>query len=88
LPVDPLQLGADRSPFFAADQFLPTSFSQLGGHPTWIQDASYPACPDCENTMMFVAQLDHDDIEDFSEGLFYAFLCPNCRTTATTYQQT
>ena len=88
LPIDPLQLGANRSPFFAADQFLPTSFSQLGGHPTWIQDASYPACPDCGNTMMFVAQLDHDDIEDCSEGLFYAFLCPNCRTTATTYQQT
>lgn len=88
LPVDPLQLGASRPSFFAADQFLPTSYSQLGGHPTWIQDASYPACPECGNTMMFVAQLDHDDIEDCSEGLFYAFLCPNCRTTATTYQQT
>lgn len=88
LPVDPLQLGANRPPLFAADQFLPTGFSQLGGHPTWIEDASYPACPECGDTMMFVAQVDHEDIEDCSEGIFYAFLCPACRMTATTYQQT
>lgn len=88
LPVNPLQLGANRPPFYVADQFLPTSFSQFGGHPTWIQNASYPDCPDCGNAMMFVAQVDHDDIEDCSEGVFYAFLCPTCRMTATTYQQT
>ncbi len=88
LPIDSLQLGAKRSPLFAADEFLPTRFSQLGGHPTWVQDATYPVCPVCQNTMMFVAQVDHDDIKDYSEGVFYAFLCPDCRSTATTYQQT
>lgn len=87
LPVDPLKLGAARSALFAADQFLPTRFSQLGGHPTWIQDAAYPACPDCGDTMIFVGQIDHDDIEEYSEGLFYAFICQPCQKTATCYQQ-
>ncbi len=88
LPVDALTPGRHRSPFFAANQFLPTTFSQLGGHPTWIQDAEYPRCPDCKQTMMFLAQVDHADIEKASEGMYYAFVCPSCRTTATTYQQT
>jgi hypothetical protein len=38
--------------------------------------------------MMFLAQLDHADIEDFTEGMYYAFVCPTCITTATSYQQT
>jgi hypothetical protein len=38
LPVNSMRQGNLRSPLFAADPFLPVSFSQLGGHPTWIQD--------------------------------------------------
>jgi Domain of unknown function (DUF1963) len=77
-----------RTPLSAASQFLPTTFSQVGGHPTWIQDANYPNCPICSKTMMFLAQVDCDDIKDCSEGLFYAFVCIDCRMTATSYQQT
>ena len=88
LPNDVLQLGRQRSPLFAADQFLPTSYSQLGGHPTWIQDAEYPNCPECAETMMFLAQINREDIEDLAEGMYYGFICPTCRTTATSYQQT
>ncbi|MDN8599264.1 DUF1963 domain-containing protein [Citrobacter sp. S2-9] len=87
LPINGMQLGNTRSPLFAADPFLPTSFSQLGGHPTWIQDALYPHCPECSRTMMFLAQLDYADIEQYGEGMLYAFICPDCRTTATSYQQ-
>ncbi|MEZ5326970.1 MAG: hypothetical protein R3F19_18120 [Verrucomicrobiales bacterium] len=88
LPENNLTPGAQRSALFAADQFLPTTFSQLGGHPTWIQDSAFPECPDCIATMLFLGQIDRDDIEKVSEGVYYAFLCPTCRTTATAYQQT
>ena len=36
---------------------------------------------------MFVAQLDNSDFK-YQEGVFYAFLCTQCRVTATSYQQT
>ena len=88
LPRNPLVPAAKRTPWFAADDFLPTTFSQVGGQPTWVQDASHPVCPDCSKTMRFLAQLDHADIEAHSEGIFYAFVCMGCRTTATMYQQT
>ena len=87
LPVNSMRQGNLRSPLFAADPFLPVSFSQLGGYPTWIQDAEYPLCPQCSHTMMFLAQLDYADIEQYGEGIIYAFICPECRTTATSYQQ-
>ncbi len=87
LPEDALTLGKPRSPFVAADQFVPAAFSQLGGHPTWIQDADYSCCLECGQTMMFLAQVDHGDIET-AEGIYYAFVCQACQTTATTYQQT
>jgi hypothetical protein len=88
LPKDCLCLDGSRSPLFAADQFLPVSVSQLGGHPTWVQDATYPKCPSCSQTMIFVAQIAHDEVEDHSEGTYYSFVCEGCKTTATTYQQT
>jgi hypothetical protein len=72
LPRDPLSVADARPALFAADQFLPTTFSQIGGHPTWVQDAAYPRCPKCSKTMMFLAQVDHDDIEDCAEGIYTA----------------
>jgi hypothetical protein len=88
LPQDSLHIAEARSAMHAADQFLPTQFSQLGGHPTWVQNSAYPKCLECSRTMMFLAQLDHQDIEEYSEGTFFAFVCLNCRMTATVYQQT
>ncbi|WP_197528880.1 hypothetical protein [Aeoliella mucimassa] len=88
LPTDCLHLAAERPPLFAANQFLSTTFSQLGGHPTWIQCAAYPTCPECKQTMMCLAQIDHSEIEEYAEGTYYAYLCPECRVTATNYQQT
>jgi hypothetical protein len=75
-----------RPPMCAAHEFLPTTFTQIGGHPTWIQDSAYPTCPQCRKTMVFIAQLDRTDID--IEGIYYAFLCATCRVTATNYQQT
>jgi hypothetical protein len=77
-----------RSPWHAADQFLPTTFSQIGGHPAWIQDALYPECPKCHQTMIFVGQVACEDIDEYMEGIYYAFLCSKCHATASCYQQT
>jgi len=38
--------------------------------------------------MMFLAQLDRHDIERYSEGTYFAFICLECMATATIYQQT
>ncbi|MFF2889293.1 DUF1963 domain-containing protein [Paenibacillus sp. NPDC057967] len=61
--------------------------SQIGGHPAWIQDAEYPACPCCSETMEFIGQIDMEQAAD-SEGIYYAFLCRACLIAAVNYQQT
>ena len=80
--------GQSRAADYAANEFLPTSFSQLGGMPTWIQDSAFPSCPSCNKTMTFVAQISNEDIDDYSEGMYYNFICTDCIITATNYQQT
>ena len=87
LPQDSLTTGSKRPALSAASWLLPTTFSQIGGHPTWIQDSAYPTCPTCSQTMMFLAQVANDEIQNYSEGIYYAFVCATCRTTATGYQQ-
>jgi hypothetical protein len=75
-----------RPPIRAVDWCMPVTTSQIGGLPCWIQDAEYPSCPNCQKTMTFVAQLDNGHFSGY-EGIYYAFLCANCRITATSYQQ-
>ena len=77
-----------RSPWHAGMDSLPTQYSQIGGHPTWVQDAEYPTCGACNQTMPFIGQISCEDIEPHREGIFYAFLCSGCAMTASTYQQT
>lgn len=76
-----------RSPFYAAIWELSQHGTQLGGHPSWIQDAYYPPCPCCSKSMRFVGQIAWEDIEDYGEGIYYMYVCPEDRLTATTYQQ-
>ena len=98
LPRDPSSWGrmpwsgvavrlSPRPAHHAADWCLPTTLSQIGGQPAWVQDLAYPNCLRCGLTMLFLAQLDTAAFRGH-EGVYYAFLCPTCRTTATTYQQT
>ena len=79
---------APRSPWHAGMDSLPTQYSQVGGHPTWVQDAEYPTCSHCNQTMQFIGQISCEDVEPNREGIFYAFLCADCAMTASTYQQT
>jgi hypothetical protein len=83
-----VRASATRSPWHAAMDSLPTQYSQIGGHPTWVQDSEYPTCGSCARTMPFIGQISCEDIEPNREGIFYAFLCPDCVMTASTYQQT
>lgn len=75
-----------RSPYYAAEWALTQHDSQIGGHPSWVQDAKYPTCPICAKRMRFIAQVDWADFGD-EEGIFYMFLCQEHTLTATVYQQ-
>lgn len=77
-----------RDPFMGIHQDIPISHSQIGGYPTWYQDAEYPTCLECNQLMKFIGQLDQGDIEEFGEGVIYAFLCNSCQVACTGYQQT
>ncbi|MBN1056078.1 MULTISPECIES: DUF1963 domain-containing protein [unclassified Clostridium] len=63
-------------------------FTKIGGIPTWIQDAEYPQCPKCGEKMMFVGQVSMEDLEAYGEGIYYGFICNECKIAATGYQQT
>ena len=89
LPEDCLVLSSNPRPAsYAANEFLPTTYSQVGGMPTWIQDFAYPDCPSCGNTMKFIAQISNEDIMDCGEGTYYMYICSGCGISATNYQQT
>lgn len=89
LPRNCLALGSRaRSPVESADWLVPgVSFSQLGGHPTWVQDADYPECPGCRQAMPFIGQISNEDCREFGEGIYYLFACGRCGVAATNYQQ-
>jgi hypothetical protein len=79
---------AARSCMLSADWLLPdVAYSQVGGHPTWVQDSYYPNCPDCSATMVFVGQISNEDYDQSMEGIYYAFSCSECGVSATNYQQ-
>ena len=60
---------------------------RAGGEPTWIQHASYPACPGCTRTMSAAGQIAIADLWD-SEGICYLLWCDPCAISAVIYQQT
>ncbi len=65
---------------------------RVGGHPTWVQSAEYPGCPQCGETMIFLLQLDSDlplaqgdDVQNLwmwgSGGIGTVFWCDACRVS-------
>jgi hypothetical protein len=71
------------------------NLSRLGGHPSWVQNADYPPCPECGRLMTFLIQLDavlpagRDESEEiFGEEVFYGFWCDRCRVSAFKWQNT
>ncbi len=71
------------------------NLNRVGGEPCWIQDAEYPQCPSCENTMHFLMQLDSDlptaDAGEWlwgSGGIGYVFWCDTCKVSGHLWQCT
>lgn len=71
------------------------NLNRIGGEPCWVQDAEYPSCPHCANTMRFLFQLDSDlPTADGGEwlwgsgGICYAHWCDSCRVSAFLWQCT
>jgi hypothetical protein len=89
LPADVLVFSHSTRHWISAADWcsLGESISQLGGHPTWIQDAYYPECPECESLMAFIAQLAVEDVDEYGEGIYYMHVCRKCGVAATHYQQ-
>lgn len=84
-----LALGvARRTPFEALGRLMldQTGSSQLGGHPDWVNDATYPVCPSCGRRMECVGQVSWDEI-GLAEGMNYACVCLPCGKATTVYQQ-
>lgn len=89
LPTGCLVLGGEERHWLESADWLVggVRFSQIGGLPTWIQEARYPDCPECGRAMPFIAQLSNEDIEEYGEGIYYMFACTDCGVAATSYQQ-
>ena len=77
-----------RSPSETISQFTYNTKSQIGGYPTWIQDAEHINCIECGKKMKYVGQIEMGEIEQYGEGNYYFHKCVDCGTTGTNYQQT
>jgi hypothetical protein len=77
-----------RPPLESGDWLAPVEeFSQIGGHPTWVQDAEYPQCPGCQQPTPFIDQLSNEDYEKYGEGIYYLFAYGQCGVVSTNHQQ-
>ena len=50
---------------------------QLGGEPSFIQEAEWPVCPSCAKPMSFYGQFDsiNDEFVIADCGMIYVFIC-------------
>jgi hypothetical protein len=71
------------------------NLNRVGGSPSWIQDADYPTCPECQSVMPFLAQFDSDlPMETGGEwmwgsgGICYVHWCSACSISAAFWQCT
>jgi hypothetical protein len=71
------------------------NLNRLGGEPSWIQGAQYPACMACGRTMAFLLQLDSGlhagEPGEWlwgSGGIGYFFWCDPCRVSGALWQCT
>lgn len=81
------QSSEKRLSTYTISEYVEITKSQIGGMPTWINDPDYHICPDCGNTMKFVAQIDMEDVEEYGEGLYYFFYCDDCKVVSSSYGQ-
>lgn len=89
IPENTLKVSSEkRLPSYTISEFTYNAKSQIGGFPTWIQDAEHINCIDCNKKMQYIGQIDMGEVEEYGEGNYYFHYCPDCKTTGTNYQQT
>jgi hypothetical protein len=89
IPENSLKVAAEhRLPSYTISPSTYNTRSQIGGYPTWIQDAEHLNCPDCAQKMNYTGQFDTGEAEPAGDGIYYFHHCPDCKTTGTSYQQT
>lgn len=71
------------------------NLNRIGGHPTWVQSAEYPGCPECGTAMRFLLQLDSNfQMAEGGEwmwgsgGMAYIFWCDACHISGLLWQCT
>ncbi len=79
---------SEKTSMQSISQFIEINKSQIGGYPTWVQDSEYLSCPQCNESMKFVGQIDMEDVEEYGEGIYYFHYCEKCNMTGSNYQQT
>ncbi len=71
--------GSMRDCFSAVDSGRSYNLSQIGGFPTWPQDANFPHCVECGQTMLFFIQAESMDFPVLQyEGVYHFFVCQGC----------
>lgn len=88
LKKEPLtEEAAELLPFKWADRDIGTRH-RLGGEPSFVQAADYPACSNCDETMTFYGQLDsiNDEYTLADVGLVFVFVCFDCFTSTSFIQ--
>ncbi len=71
--------GSMRDCFSAVDSGRSYNLSQIGGFPTWPQDANFPHCVECGQTMLFFMQVESMDFAVLQyEGVYHFFVCQGC----------
>lgn len=77
--LEPVVDSTARNPYSAVDSGRSYNLSQIGGFPTWTQDAHYPKCAECQETMMFLMQVESMDFPILKyEGIYHIFVCQYC----------
>jgi hypothetical protein len=77
------------SPFEVVNSGDDWDISQIGGAPSWVQDANYVRCPSCRHRMIFVGQITPSAVTDRAvDGVLYGLMCFTCRLSAVIYQCT
>jgi hypothetical protein len=84
----------DRGPRFRwQDWSSGSNLHRIGGHPVWIKDAAYPACPGCSASSAFLMQLDSELLTSAelrwlwgAGGIAYVFFCDQCKISSVLWQ--
>lgn len=72
------------APRYAADCYRGSS---IGGEAFWWQGPEIKTCPECGKPMMYLAQIQLEDIWEKIEGNAYIEICRDCQILAFLYQQ-